>query len=66
VSDELIVPEGAKPEPQAEPERPLLSVALGNVVVTPHGVEIPFVFPKEVLFTDDEIGKIVGEESAPS
>lgn len=33
-------------------DRPVLSAALGNVVLTEHGAEVTFVFPSEVVFID--------------
>lgn len=52
---ELVVPVAAEvegPEPTEAPadDRPLLSVALGNVVLTEHAAEVTLVFPREVVF----------------
>lgn len=47
---------GPTPDPETpKQERPLLSVALGNVVLTEHGAEVTLVFPTEVVFADAEL-----------
>lgn len=47
---------------QAQQDRPVLSVALGNVILTPDGAEVTFVFPKEVVFIEGPDGS--GEAQA--
>ncbi len=66
--NELFVPASAKPEASAKDERPLLSVTLGNVVLTEHGAEVTLVFPKEVVFADDELSARLEEipDAGPS
>ncbi len=63
-SGELVVPGVGKIEPQPKQERPLLSVALGNVILTPHGAEITLVFPREVVFTEEDVAEAVADAEA--
>lgn len=65
---ELIVTGPTPKDELTQPERPVLSVALGNVVLTEHGAEVTLVFPKEVVFADEDLNAQLekqGEDAKP-